>query len=380
MIVVVPRGLPRIRSLLMTYRVLMLATLFGVLPRPVASRTWTVAADGSGDVPTIAAALDTAVAGDEILLAPGAYFEHDLPLVDGVSLRGTSLDPQGTILDAQELGRVLNGFGVGEGTTVEGVTLTRGRTEGDCSDPGTGAYCMGGAALLVDAAPTFLRCVFLECHAEDNGGAIASVLSAPTLTDCRFESNTARHGAAISFVSSSRAGATPSLTRCIFAGNAAEADGGAVYAYVSDPLLSLCTFDENSAGEQGSAMFWYEPTPPIMDRCVVAFGHGIDPIFSGIPGTGPTLSCCDVFGNEGGNFVGCLTGQDVVSGNFSADPLFCGAAAFDVGLQANSPCAPGATSCGSVGAADVMCAATSAPGGIEPSSWGRVKASHRTGR
>ena len=355
--------------------------MLAAVPPNVAAHVWNVAPDGSGDVPTIASALDSSAAGDEILLAPGTYFEHDLEMVDGVTLRGPTADPTDAVIDAQSLGRPLRGLSIGEGSVLEGLTFAGGRVEGDCSnDPGTGTYCMGGGVFLLDSAPSFVRCVFLGNHAEDNGGGLASILSAPTLTECRFESNDARHGAAISFVSSSRQGAEPVLTHCIFVGNTAGADGGAIYAYVSDPLLSLCTFDANVSGEQGSAMFWYEPTPPTIDRCIFAFGHGIDPIFSGISGVAPSLSCCDVFGNVGGDFVGCLTAQDGQNGNFSADPLFCSAATFDVGLQPGSPCAPGSAGCGPIGALGVTCAATSSPGRVESASWAQIKASHREGR
>jgi len=36
-----------------------------------------------------------------------------------------------------------------------------------------------------------------------------------------------------------------------------------------------------------------------------------------------TLSCCDVYGNAGGNWVDCIAGQEGQDGNICADPLFC---------------------------------------------------------
>jgi len=37
------------------------------------------------------------------------------------------------------------------------------------------------------------------------------------------------------------------------------------------------------------------------------------------------LSCCDVYGNIEGDWVGCIQSQYGISGNISADPLFCDA-------------------------------------------------------
>ncbi|MFN8179179.1 MAG: hypothetical protein U0167_14710 [bacterium] len=351
------------------------------LPGSAPARVWTVRSDGTGDAPTIAAALGAAVSGDVIRLAGGTYHEHDLELVDGVSLEGPSLDPAGAVIDAGGLGRVMRGQGIGTGTLLQGLTLTGGRVEGTCSDPGTGTYCVGGGALILGSAPTIAHCKFLDDHAQDNGGGLASAVSAPTLTDCRFEGNTARHGAAITFIASSLNGVSPTVTRCEFVGNTAGADGGAVYCYVSEPALSLCTFDANTSGEQGSSMFWYDPSPPVLDRCVFAFGLGTPPIFSGLPGGCPSLSCCDVYGNAGGDWIDCLAGQDARNGNFSADPLFCGAASLDVTLRAGSPCtAPGPTGCGAIGAEGVACAGTAAPSGMEVTTWGRLKAAHRVAR
>ena len=35
----------------------------------------------------------------------------------------------------------------------------------------------------------------------------------------------------------------------------------------------------------------------------------------------PSLSCCDLFGNSGGDWVGCVAEQYGINGNFSADPV-----------------------------------------------------------
>ncbi len=72
-----------------------------------------------------------------------------------------------------------------------------------------------------------------------------------------------------------------------------------------------------------------------------------------------TLTCCDVYGNAGGNYVDCIAAQQGISGNISEDPLFCGSAnpAEPYSLRDDSPCAaPNNPGCGQIGAYGVGCA------------------------
>jgi hypothetical protein len=91
------------------------------------------------------------------------------------------------------------------------------------------------------------------------------------------------------------------------------------------------------------------------------------------PGPQIELSCCDVFGNAGGDFVGAFEGE---KGGmvFSEDPLFCNLPDYDVSLREGSPCLPGASPCGTLGAvSDIGCA----PVAVEDRSWGEIKALYR---
>lgn len=88
------------------------------------------------------------------------------------------------------------------------------------------------------------------------------------------------------------------------------------------------------------------------------------------------LACCDLYGNAGGDWVGCVADQADVNGNMRVDPQFC----IDVmphhgwHLHVGSPCAPGGNpGCGLVGARGVACGASPA----DSRSWGAVKAMFR---
>jgi hypothetical protein len=68
------------------------------------------------------------------------------------------------------------------------------------------------------------------------------------------------------------------------------------------------------------------------------------------------LSCCDVYANEGGDWVGCIADQAGVDGNFSLDPLFCDTATGDYHLSWASPCLAWYNSCSVlIGALDAGC-------------------------
>jgi hypothetical protein len=90
----------------------------------------------------------------------------------------------------------------------------------------------------------------------------------------------------------------------------------------------------------------------------------------------PTLVCCDIYGNAGGDWVGPIAGQLGIDGNIWADPLFCDPTNGDFTLQACSPCAPFSPpnpECDLLGAYPVGCAGTP----IESLSWGRIKVMFR---
>jgi hypothetical protein len=57
-------------------------------------------------------------------------------------------------------------------------------------------------------------------------------------------------------------------------------------------------------------------------------------------GSTAQLTCCDLHGNAGGDWVGALAPQLGTNGNICLDPLFCDAPAGDLRLQPSSPCAP----------------------------------------
>ena len=81
--------------------ILLIACVVIITPFIVEARTWYVKQDGSGDAPSISAAVDSAVAGDTVLVAPGVYetigvieLKEGLIVTSEAGARNTKIAPQ----------------------------------------------------------------------------------------------------------------------------------------------------------------------------------------------------------------------------------------------------------------------------------------------
>jgi len=232
-------------------------------------------------------------------------------------------------------------------------------------DSGGGMWCEGASPVLIG-----VRFVDNWAYNEDGGGMLCE-LSDPTLVGVEFTGNRAWDGGGL------YASECPffEISGCTFLGNVADARGGAIRLDGgSSPLLMGTTIAGNKA-LQGSGIFCHWDCHPQLSNCIIAFGEtgGAAHCFPDA-GCSITLTCCDVYGNDGGDWVGCIAGQSGVDGNLSEDPLFCNMGGGDLTLRGDSPCAPGHSgACGLIGALDVGCDA--AP--VQYGSWGVIKARFR---
>ncbi len=131
-----------------------------------------------------------------------------------------------------------------------------------------------------------------------------------------------------------------------------------------------CTFYGNR-GELGGAICasWCGLT---INHTIIAFSTWGEAVWT-VEGC-VALSCCDLYGNAGGDWVDGIADQYGVRGNISADPLFCDPGGEDFHLQDGSPCAPDHNpDCGLIGAWPVGCGGTP----VEVMSWGTLKALYR---
>lgn len=96
----------------------------------VSARTWHVVEDGSGDAPTIAAAVDSTVAGDVILVGPGGYSVGSIDLGAVILKPGTTIlsesGPAVTVLFAGD--PIQSGvLSAADNCVVEGLTISGGQ-------------------------------------------------------------------------------------------------------------------------------------------------------------------------------------------------------------------------------------------------------------
>jgi hypothetical protein len=292
---------------------------------------------------TIQAAINASADGDDVLVAPGTYFE-------AISLQGKAITlhsadgANSTIIDSsgKNTSTVKVMSGEGHDTVIEGFTIAGG--VGDSSIYG---MPIGGGMNVFATSPTVRDCVFEDnvanmgggmnvtggnaiierCMFRNNrsmgfgnfatgGGGISLNNSLAMVVNCTFEANYAwmeGGGAVILF-------GTPTFANCAFIGNEASSFGGAVQNGVSNSKFVNCTFVRNDAFQgdalrnwsTGGAMnitvenciFWGHQANSIMDlggaasmvrHSVVEFGWNgagemildADPKFGRMPSAGP---------------------------------------------------------------------------------------------
>ena len=331
------------------------------------------------DQPTIQAGIDAAALMDSVLVAPGTYAGPGNVNLDfdgkDIVLLSEAGSPT-TIIDGEGISRGFH-FHSGESNlaVVEGFTVTR------CVGPTPG----GGMKCESSSSPTVVACRFTENFAEFSGGVdCLGSGSSPTFLRCFFDHNDAADcGGGMS----SAGGAAPVLTECMFSENRAGGcgdgfGGAALYIVNASAEITRCTFSETgdiairaSSSPSLTGCTLYNTTINLafstgattIHNTIIAFSSGR--AITCFADENVVLTCCDLFGNAGGDWVGCIAGQAGQNGNISADPRFCDAPAGDFTLHGDSPCAPEQSGCGLIGAWPVACGATA----IEPATWGRIK-------
>ncbi|MBD3335370.1 MAG: hypothetical protein GF355_07620 [Candidatus Eisenbacteria bacterium] len=309
-------------------------------------RVWHIRPDGSGDAPTIAAGIDSASAMDTVLVECGTYLEHDLSMKTGITLRSETGSADCATIDADGLGRVIHGDHLDSTTTIQGLTLTGGLLTGPSE---------GGAGIFLDSSQVRIADCAITGNAANGPGADAGGIfcfgSSPRISNCVISDNTAADNAGGIFCRSS---SSPLLEGCIIAGNTAAGFGGAIFAWGNSLASITSSTLYGNAAPYGAGIMVEEFSGSTVENSIIAFqvsGSAVDCGFGEV-----TLSCSDVYGNAGGDWVGCIESQYGVDGNISADPLFCDPAGGDFTIDADSPCEPGHSGCGLIGALEVGCA------------------------
>jgi hypothetical protein len=373
-----------------------MVTLFPAVPI-------TVTPNGTGDYATIQEAIDHASDGDVIELTDGVFTgagNYDLDFGGrAITIRSQSgnpgacaIRPQGGSIDPRrafhfhsgETGAsVVHAIMIFEGYESQGgAILCEGSSphlsqvrflNNHATDDG------GGVAALAGSSPSLVDCVFeLNSAGDDGGGMIAYNGSSPTLTrcrfftnsagdrgggcdftvnwfgevtDCHFEENTAVNGGGMCVVYS-----FGPITGTVFTGNSAQYGGGLQCYGNAQCTVVRCNFYDNRGTVAGAGLYCRNNSSPTLENSIIAFSPVGEAVARYNVDCNPTLACCDVYGNAGGDWVGAIAGQDAGDGNLSTDPLFCDAGERDFELWGESPCAAeNAPTCGQIGAFPVGC-------------------------
>jgi len=305
-------------------RVAILITSLVALSATVAgAETYLVNPDGTGDFPTIQAAIDAASPGDIIELTDGTFTGDDNRDIDflgkAICVRSASGDPGSCIIDCQgSMSSPHRGFRFHSGETnttkLTGITITNGYA----TTNGGGVSCTSGSAPLIS------DCNLIHNSAGENGGALYCTSNSDlTLDNCLFIDNTAEiYGGAIRCYRSS-----PSLNSCLFSGNSGPFGGGFSCYRDCEPELTDCSFEVN-ASQHGGGMYSFD-SAAILTRCTFAdnlsLGDG-----GGIANfdSSPRLTGCVFTDNTaldvGGGFYAGGAGASTITGSTfmgNASPL-----------------------------------------------------------
>ncbi|MCH8824301.1 MAG: hypothetical protein IH984_12450 [Planctomycetes bacterium] len=272
------------------------------------SRTVPAAADilhVPGDYLTIQEAIDAAMEGDEVVVAPGTYFENIDLHSDAISV-SSSGGPDVTTIDAGGNGTVVSCIR-GEGNPpcsiiLDGFTITGGNS---------------GGMVNQGSSPTVMNCIFLG-NSANFGGGMQNNGQSPTVMNCLFLDNSAEFGGGMGNL-----GSSPTVINCTFSGNTATDSGGGMQNNGEGPgagtMVINCTFSGNTATNNGGGIHNGFSNPTVTN-CIL-WGDSPDEIFDS--NSSPSVTFSNVMGGYAGD------------GNIDADPRFF---EDDMQLDRFSPC------------------------------------------
>lgn len=340
--------------------------------------TWLVKPDGTGDWPTIQAAVNAAASYDTILLADGTFVGAGNREVGFMGkqlvIASQNGDPSNCIIDCEGAGRGFRIVFPDYRSKVVGLTIING--VGLNPTYGGGIWVNGGF-------PEIINCVISNCRAETGGGGICFMYTGQALVqDCLVAGNSAGLGGGMMLQSTDSEIINSTIT-----GNQSQSGGG-IYLSGGNPRIKESLVVENVA-TYGGGIFGYYATPTLVN-CTIAYnnGHGIfagsgfwhigSTIIASNAGFGiynpvsVILTCSDIWGNSSGDWVGAIAGQLVVPGNICQDPMFC---LPEYTIDLASPCTvENSQGCGLIGALGVGC---ERPTGVEGATWGKIKALYK---
>ncbi len=358
--------------------------------------------------PTIQQAIDAAVAGDTVLVAPGTYSglgNRNLDFLGKDIVLRSVAGAEATIIDCEMGARGIHlHSGETRAALVEGFTIRNGMaayvyggglfcdgsspTIRDCVVEAcrhSGTNGAGGGVCFRDSNALMERCVIRDCATEGFGGGIACRGTvSPVISDCLVIHNSAAIGGG--GIDAGGIG-EPHILRCEIAGNrAASAGGGVVLGGAA--VVEGCTIDGNLSRDGAGAYCANGSSTRVISTTIAGNyawsgdGGGLSAFgFVSIARSILWGNCCGGIGDQaiagdgGAVTLECSItdpagvvedGGEVayLEGNVFLDPLFCGPLPCesspsidgDYTIDRDSPALPGGNPCGSwIGSQGVGC-------------------------
>ena len=337
-------------------------------------------ADDSGDGLTLATAKKTISAAvgisqdtnyeNVILVAAGTYTGANNRDIDfgGFDIKLRSINgAETTIIDLENADRFLHlDSGETKASWLDGFTVKNGYYSGsggiislayselavkncifrDSSVSGTGASYAGAINSCAGSIIDIINCKFINCSAEEYGGAVSSSFGQMSIVDCDFIGNSAEYGGAII-----TAGSTLTLEYCKFNNNSCSQYGGVFYVDGSTVSMTNCLVSDSSSTNNYAFMYVHSNWGTNSDIDIVnstlygfASHNGTDMNLIGTLNVTNSIFKATVSGTPTSVLNSCtLTDMSAYgTGNFTTEPQLTGTGY----LLANSPCINAGTSIG----------------------------------
>ncbi|KPK66464.1 hypothetical protein AMJ82_11790 [candidate division TA06 bacterium SM23_40] len=283
------------------------ATLVLGLASSVVATTWYV----PSQCPTIQAGIDSASAGDTVLVAAGTYTGDGNRNIDfsgkGILLTSES-GPEATIIDC---GGVARGFYIS--TDEDTTTVVRRFTVRN------GSWVVGAGFYINLASPIIEGNIITENEGGNGGAAIECLSSYAIIRKNRISGNTSSGDGGGAIVCSG--GAVTIVGNLITDNEATYADGGGIHSSECSGIIEGNTITGNTARGDGAAIYVSEGSPPIKRNTIsgntstdgsgggIGCSNGASPLITG--NTIENNSCDDL---DGGG-IWCRDSSPVIENN-----------------------------------------------------------------
>ncbi len=265
---------------------------------------------------SIQAAIDTALAGDLIRVAPGTYHEN-LDLMGKLVTLESTEGPEATVIDGGDSSSVIWVHrGENASTRIQGFTLRNGHNT------------RGGGLLIEYSSPTISNLIIEDCESDaDGGGIYVRNWCEPAIEDVVLRNNiSGQFGGGLACYR-----ASPTVARSVIHDNVAVSHGGGIFVRESDAIVMHCSIAYNSGGNGpgGTGGIYVDKvgSPQIHDNIISHSGKGAG-IRVVAPAT-PILSHNCSWAHDGDDYAGISAGP----GSISEDPLFIDAPAYNFHLS-----------------------------------------------